>query len=913
MVYSALRFSCIFFIVLLSLCINGQAQINTDAAMASLEGINLSFSKDSVIQQEGSFSFNTLKVTNTTTETKSVNLLLKYPESWQLLSDPSKLYTLEPGQSTLLPIRIAAADRANAKLRYLVYAIVTDPSQKGELQAFYHARVLPISKWTISLPTPAIFYEQGVTQTYFTLRIENKGNTDEDLKLDYVPTPGYRLYMPSRMLIKTEKDTTLIIKVDIDNTKMTGSNQVGIIIKAEDKAKKDKTVLQQITSLGSVIKKNPFLWYTLPMYIELQGQDLTAKRRGLVINSGGSIALKKNRSLSYSYRSNYISSNTDQTGSLLNITYSTAKMKISLGDQNEFYINSMEGRGLKAYYQTKRIGHEFMVVKRRDLDITNYGLKNTIGISQSQKFVSFASVTNDQTRAGQMLIYKGEYTIAFSNNTRLVAEAGYGVENIKTNTMGNLALAGQGIAGTFQGNFSGLNINIVGNLSSKYYPTLTRGVSSIDNDIRYAFGSFYSGIGYRYTTRRPALYENEEFLRVTDFTTRQMELKLGLTAQTFSVDVYPGYVDEVQDSVSTKTARVINSSRIKLNKDLSLLVFANVARTHAYSFPGSNPINSLNSRLTLQAAFYGLITRYDAGPYLATDIARYVKFGAYPQRLYMGPYVEKTAIGGRLYMRLQAEYNNEFNNQGAYSFRNELSYSLVKSGMRVKVFTTYNPQRQIDKFFINAALRKSFEIPLAGLPKYSNLAVVLYKDVNNNTLFDEDDEAIADAIVVVDSKYFQTNAKGEIAYKNIERATYELNVTTVSSLKGWISKNGITQKITVGNSKRYYVPFIQSKFITGVIQVNKDKYSPYNFSLESIRITATDQGGKEYSTLTTSDGRFFLNLPADIYTLRINTSVFGEIYEVVNPTVSINLLEANSYDVTFDVKEKRRKINIRRN
>ena len=140
-----------------------------------------------------------------------------------------------------------------------------------------------------------------------------------------------------------------------------------------------------------------------------------------------------------------------------------------------------------------------------------------------------------------------------------------------------------------------------------------------------------------------------------------------------------------------------------------------------------------------------------------------------------------------------------------------------------------------------------------------------------------------------------------------------MNVTTIASLKGWVSKNGSNQTITVGNNKKYYVPFIKSKFITGSIELNKDKYSPYNFELGSIRITATDQGGKEYSTFSTDEGKFFLNLPADIYTIRINTSVFGEIYEVVNPSQQINLLDASSYDVVFTVKEKRRKINIRKN
>ena len=734
--------------------------------MNGMAGLQLLFLKDSVFQQDGGFSFNTLKITNTSADKKVFNLNLQYPENWQLLSDPSKNYTLDSGQNITLPIRIAASTKANSKLRYLIYAIVSDTLQQEKLKAFYYARVSPLSKWSINLPTPGIFFEPGIKETFFSLRIENTGNTDEELSLDYVTVNAFRIYLTDKVIIKSEKDTTIIARVEIDNSQLIGASQSNIIIKVKDKSGKEKTVLQQITSLNSTIKQHPFLWYTIPLYIELMGQNLTSERRSMAINSGGSIALKKGRSLSYTYRSAYISSNTTQAGSLANMSYTSRNLKLSVGDQSEFYANSIEGRGLKAYYRKGNIDYEAIALKRRDQDISNYGIKNIIGISESQKLINIATLTDNNAKSIQTLIYKGEYSIAFSNNTHLTTEAGYGIENINRGAPGNLSLKGQSIAAKFQSQIKKASLNISGNLSSKYYPTLTRGVSTIDNDLRFLMGKFYSGVGYRYTNRRPSIYENGEFLEQVAFKTKQYELKFGYSNKLLSTNFLPGYVDETQDTVSTRTSRIINSSQIKITKKISLLVFANAGRTHAYNFLGTAPFNSINSRLTLQSSNFGIIGRYDAGPYLAGDIVRYLEEGVYPIKGYFSPYVEQYLLGGRLYLRLQSDYINELNTgQISYSFRNELAYSLLKYGLRLKLFGTYNPQNTREKIFINAGIRKSFELPITGLAKYSNLTVLFYKDVNSNTLYDQGDELIPHVIALIDNKYFQTDDKEKLPIK----------------------------------------------------------------------------------------------------------------------------------------------------
>jgi len=69
---------------------------------------------------------------------------------------------------------------------------------------------------------------------------------------------------------------------------------------------------------------------------------------------------------------------------------------------------------------------------------------------------------------------------------------------------------------------------------------------------------------------------------------------------------------------------------------------------------------------------------------------------------------------------------------------------------------------------------------------------------------------------------------------------------------------------------------------------------------------------ERFSTLTTENGKFFINLPQDTYKVRISSNVFDEDFRLLSDTFNADLLHKNSEHLIFEVRERKRQINIRK-
>ncbi|HEY0896897.1 MAG TPA: carboxypeptidase-like regulatory domain-containing protein, partial [Sphingobacteriaceae bacterium] len=214
--------------------------------------------------------------------------------------------------------------------------------------------------------------------------------------------------------------------------------------------------------------------------------------------------------------------------------------------------------------------------------------------------------------------------------------------------------------------------------------------------------------------------------------------------------------------------------------------------------------------------------------------------------------------------------------------------------------------------YLNLSIRKNLNMPLVGLRRYKDLKVVLFKDMNNNSVFDSGDLPISDAKLVISGQRFTTDSKGTVTYRNIGSGDYTLELKQDDNVRGWVAKNGFRQELNVDRSQTWYIPFKESRFISGRVHVVKDGFSKLSFSTAGIRISALNSKGESYSTLTNGEGRFFLNLPADSYLLQINKNVFNEEFRVLQDSFRIDLTGETGGEIVFEVREKKRAINIRK-
>jgi hypothetical protein len=282
-------------------------------------------------------------------------------------------------------------------------------------------------------------------------------------------------------------------------------------------------------------------------------------------------------------------------------------------------------------------------------------------------------------------------------------------------------------------------------------------------------------------------------------------------------------------------------------------------------------------------------------------------------RYQLSPYVERAFFKGALLSRMEFTYAHDApNNIKNYLARMDLSMNLNKQGLSLRFYGNHDFGNKNAFNSLNLSIKKSFTTPLVGLRKYQNLKVVLFKDNNSDGLYNKTDEVIPQSNIKIGNQNFMTNEKGEAYYKNIKKGEYPVDLGAVNNVKGWVAKTGFKSVIEVSANKELYIPFQKSRFLSGNLNLVKDPFSKKEFNPANIRITAVGENGDVVSTLTNEEGVFFLNLAEQKYVIQVNTNVFNEDFRVLKETFNIDLTDKFDEKIVFEIRERKRQINIRR-
>jgi hypothetical protein len=82
--------------------------------------------------------------------------------------------------------------------------------------------------------------------------------------------------------------------------------------------------------------------------------------------------------------------------------------------------------------------------------------------------------------------------------------------------------------------------------------------------------------------------------------------------------------------------------------------------------------------------------------------------------------------------------------------------------------------------------------------------------------------------------------------------------------------------------------------------------------LDGIRITAIASNGVVYNTLTNDNGEYSFNLPAGNYIVNVNQAVFDDKFRMSEPSKPADLINNHHLKLQFEIRQKTRLINIKR-
>lgn len=313
---------------------------------------------------------------------------------------------------------------------------------------------------------------------------------------------------------------------------------------------------------------------------------------------------------------------------------------------------------------------------------------------------------------------------------------------------------------------------------------------------------------------------------------------------------------------------------------------------------------------SVQTDKFGCFARLDVGPYYYFEVKQYLASPNNFCRLQVTPFYDLNFKKLNLNVRTQLNYfYTKSINENLFFVVNNVTWQSSKSGVSAGLNTNFQVNRS-DNTNINFFIRKNFQVPVYPKKGYRNIKITLYKDADKNNVRDKNDEPIEAVKIILNNEVLQTNSNGEIYLQNILSKDIIVDLSSISNLKGWIPTEGYKQKISIGGSKNINIAFKQGKLITGKIIVDKDEHSDVLMEAANIRITATSKNNLTYSTLSDANGSYYLNVPEDEYVISINQNAIDESFKAIDPVRNIDLMNNEQVNVDFNIRQKRRQMNI---
>lgn len=900
---------CIFctfiFIQFSSIWVYGQHQVRR------IPNLEISLLRDTLTLEGNAYVFNNIRVNNTGSTSRSFNIDIDIPADWSKIIELQKLFTIQPGETLIIPFRIAASALTQSDKSYTAGLKFLIPSENISEELKITCFVKSRSLWKITLPNKSILKQVTGENATFPLLIRNSGSIQEQISLSFKDNAGLNIPDILNLKVRAGNDTLIQVSLPADD-RFQNAKEVRIIVEATSKTKDKQSAEQIISALNSTFRANKTPWFNLPLTMEVVGQNAFSTGQTYTMNGELALNFKDERAFLINYQSeSFYGARGGQ--SYYQAQYRSKGLSISAGDQTGFKNFQIIGYGMRTiipiskkaqeiqlsaikskYYRTSQFTYQHQFnFKKGSLSIENFGFFNPDkGINNYISELQIKRPLGKSTTIG-------------------ILQAG-GLEDINQAAFSEKRLSSRT---AFQLNSKINKIYIRSSIdrASRYYPGFNKGLFTTTNDIGYV-GKAQSLSAFGNVNYRAALLDSGVYETLLSLNSQEYGLKYGITAKSLSNYLTASVLEQTEagvDSVKSNTFKLGMALNKRFGQNAFLNLSVNVGKI---SLPGLNSVKStsFSSGGTLQRRNIGVNTRYEYGFSQLGDIHSFLQTGKIPERLNGNLFIENSVLKKKLQLRSQADFNLNYSDQTKnFSIRSDVIYNLSKARTQFKVsyLRTFN---KISRSNVNLSIRKNLNLPLPGIRKFETMEILLFKDINADSIYNEGDEVLPDATIRINGKSFISDEKGKIFYRNVTKGIYDLDLT-LSAQKSWIPRSTYRQSVNVSKETRVFIPFKKTAYFAGKVILNKALNSQKNFSINNIKIMAVNAKGETFTTLTTENGSFSFSIPEDRYEVRIFSSEFDSSFQVVESTLYVDMKnQADIKPLEFIVNEQKRQINIRK-
>jgi hypothetical protein len=936
-------------------------------AQTNKSDVELMFVKSNDSIKSSDLYFNVLKIWNNTPKRITGNLSFNGPEDWKIITFPSEQIILTPGDTVSVPIRISPVANALGGVAYIINA--TFRTSKQFITTSTYLTLPSIVKWDFSINRNNAYFTENNPNATFQIRLSNKGNTNEliKLKLNAGKLLAFTDNSPNNALefvsLRAFSDTT-ILRTLTTQSKISFAEKLryennwkesAINITASSE-QVEKNAAIQIFKLNSTYV-NQRAQTSSPLNVDYQIYNLmsnqTVRHNAKVY---GSLLFPENREIQYvAGVQNFNVGNTTERFDinrqlLYNIRYTDNHNNIQLGyNINGGSLHSVNGRGVSGVFRINPRNSVSYAVTQNPYSNT---IGEFIGFSSSFKKLSLnTEVTHEskidgsyQATSGlvgagftlfkhhffslQLLGSKSDYKKTLLRDTsvlgfsyRINYSVNYKKFSLRFNTLNS------------EHNYilnSGLQQSY---LDSKYIINDKVGLTLYGNRQKYAITRF------PYNFYNPVNYNSNDNLRLTtSLTAGNLIYQLGPN--------YNGSMRQYYNSITGYKSEYLTyqpglwcAVSIKFDGYRSFTPNLTVSNIRFYYKSDDPSVQSYsfdkNLYYSAGVSYFDNVWRvnayYTSGS--TTDMYRSVLVDAKPtvsrsiqfrpsyENYFFNRKVKLSSYVNYAYYMPSGRENVSFNVKYDQFFKN--GWNLSVSGFMYTNTRVDEQQGRVSTKDINLLIgvTKSFNIQQPRL-KYYDFKTIFFNDLDGNRIKTDNEPPVTDILVSVEKDQsiapgssnipeikLIADANGAVAIENLPKDNYKLSFTPLLNLQSLYFLDGSDQPYFNDKTRTVYIPLAESYKIKGkIILVRDPNSSEGKIEVGGVRITVTGQKGETYSVLTDNFGAFLLSVPkADKYTVHIN-NVFGEQFNIDTNEMQVQFTQNKTINVDFTFIEKKRGI-----
>ncbi|HEX8333560.1 MAG TPA: hypothetical protein VF622_13115 [Segetibacter sp.] len=885
-------------------------------AVITEQVIEAKFFKDSLQTSDNSFYYNSLSVTNKTGKTLKLNIQLDLPCFTTLVSAKQQYLTLEPHATNILPIRFAGNAKTSCLLDWQPFvATITEPSIGLHSIKKFLVKPQLSTKWKVGLIQPVIFISPATKSVTFFVRLQNNGNIKSTFKFSIKTDLPLNIGKDKFALTLQPAETKLQeIKIMLSPAELAklSTNDITIFVENGDGDK--RMIVQKFSKVDNSFVENSDRWQRMPLTAEVNALNVGSQNPVYFARVQGKIFQDDKKEVNVTYQSGSYHKNYYLNTGIQTLEYKSQHLEVTAGTIMDYENFIMNGNGARIkYIPAKDKSVELAYVKSRLSNVDQFSFKTKLPLTKSLSHSTSSFANFDNAAKQKSYILQNKLQINVTKKFAVGVEGGIGVEDYSRSDFDSTYYS------TTMGFYAEKN---EGNLlmsakylqNSKFFPGINKGFAQYFHDIRYQFKKFSIGSYVEMNKHTPSVNIDSTMHHYFNYSNTDVSAKINYNSKKINIAILPGLYTQKQDSTTAFTAsmaKVTSQLSVSFGKWQGSLI-NNVGRITIPGNKDAGSIFSMYNILSIQKENFGLFSRFDVGPYFYYDIKNYL--------------LQKKSM-----MRLQVSPNYNFNIEKLnLSIRNQLSFSYAQPYNEAQTFLSNNVYWQSQKdgigaglntniefskrnnTIVNLFLRKNFNVPVYKKSGYKDLKLVLFKDENKNNIKDADDEPVANARIFLNDVLVETNASGQVQLQNVTSKQIVADFSFAINSKGWIPVSGLKQTIKLDGAKTIFIAFKKGRSVTGRMILDKDAKSDLQMAVENIRIKLVGKEGTTYSTLTAADGSYFLDVPEDEYIISVNQNAIDETYKAIDPVRNVDLVNNETLNVDFILRQKRREINIKK-